>query len=98
MRRMIRPTAPAASRKSARPPRMINGSGNDVAPPGELFLSAIGIAPAGGLLPGSDDGVVVVVRFFVPDEVVVVCEGVVGFFLWAIASRSARSMSSRALE
>src|SRR5207253_4594542 len=98
MCRMTRPTAPAASRKSARPPRMISGSGNDVAPPGELFLIALGIGPAGCLLPGS--GVVGVdVLFWVSGlELVIVGNGAFGFFSCATARASARWMSSRALE
>src|SRR5438270_4339189 len=103
------PTAPAASSRIARPPRMISGSGNDVAPPGELFWIAFGTNPGGFLLPGS--GVVVVVVPFLPPEaagavvvsaaggeLVIVGAGAFGFFWCLIASCKARSMSSRALE
>ncbi len=57
---------------------MRSGSGNDVAPPGELESIALGIGPELVVRPGGTCAF--------------------GFFWWATASWSARSMSSAALE
>src|SRR5438552_16427164 len=91
------PTAPAASRKSARPPRMISGSGNDVAPPGELFLIAPGIGPAGCLLPGSGVVGVDVVSWVSGVAIASVGNGVFGVFVYVTARASDRWISFRAL-
>ena len=81
---------------------MISGSGNEVAPPGELFPIALGIGPSCGDFPASSSswsrwscppGVVVVVTTVDP-----VAGGGGAPFEWAIATASARWMSSRALD